>query len=295
MLRSGQMLLANVLVGHLLGPSWRLASPGQGRKASSRDTRLYRRILSWFADVDRPSAPYAIHHMAQLGALRHDISLGCWFGPHTTALVIAELVGLHTPRLAVYVASDSTLFRDRIRDASTPHRRPRYPFEEFDAEVADGVTIQTKRVRRVALPPDALDVRPLRSRPPLTRSAEPTRSRTVRVVPLDRSTLGLGAAWDVLGVPMVEPWDELPSRSSGTQAAASCSDNDAPSEAAGFLPLLILVPLRLGIDAVNPLYYPSLQALLAFPQSRGMMGGRPNSAFYFVASRASTRCTWIHT
>jgi Peptidase family C54 len=46
--------------------------------------------------------------------------------------------------------------------------------------------------------------------------------------------------------------------------------------------LLVLLPLTLGIGRVNPRYLPQLQAVLAFPHSVGIVGGRPGSSLYFV-------------
>ncbi|RUP42759.1 hypothetical protein BC936DRAFT_138119 [Jimgerdemannia flammicorona] len=47
-------------------------------------------------------------------------------------------------------------------------------------------------------------------------------------------------------------------------------------------PVLILVAIRLGIDQLNPIYYPALKAYFEFPWSVGIAGGRPNSSLYFV-------------
>lgn len=42
------------------------------------------------------------------------------------------------------------------------------------------------------------------------------------------------------------------------------------------------MPLRLGIDRVNPLYHAIIKGALRSPLSVGIVGGRPNRAFYFV-------------
>lgn len=47
-------------------------------------------------------------------------------------------------------------------------------------------------------------------------------------------------------------------------------------------PVLILVPLRLGLNGVNPIYYSSLQHYFTLPQCVGIAGGRPSSSYYFV-------------
>lgn len=52
-------------------------------------------------------------------------------------------------------------------------------------------------------------------------------------------------------------------------------------------PLLILFPLRLGIDKINAIYYPSLLQLLALKQSVGIAGGKPSSSYYFFGFQGS--------
>ena len=56
-----------------------------------------------------------------------------------------------------------------------------------------------------------------------------------------------------------------------------------PSEDAAWSPLLLLVPLKLGVGrTINPVYVPQLHAALAMPQSLGMVGGKHNASLYFV-------------
>ncbi|KAK2794969.1 Cysteine protease atg4 [Onygenales sp. PD_12] len=52
-------------------------------------------------------------------------------------------------------------------------------------------------------------------------------------------------------------------------------------------PTLILLGIRLGIDRVTPVYWESLKALLKWPQSVGIAGGRPSSSHYFVGAQGS--------
>ncbi|KAI5948861.1 ATG4 [Candida theae] len=47
-------------------------------------------------------------------------------------------------------------------------------------------------------------------------------------------------------------------------------------------PLLLLFPVRLGIDQVNKYYYRSILQLLASKFSVGIAGGKPSSSFYFI-------------
>jgi len=46
--------------------------------------------------------------------------------------------------------------------------------------------------------------------------------------------------------------------------------------------LIILIPLRLGVEHINPMYIQTLKSFFHFPQTLGILGGKPNLAYYFV-------------
>jgi len=48
------------------------------------------------------------------------------------------------------------------------------------------------------------------------------------------------------------------------------------------VPILILVPLVLGVEKINPRYVPSLRETFTFPQSLGIAGGKPGASTYIV-------------
>jgi cysteine protease ATG4 len=50
----------------------------------------------------------------------------------------------------------------------------------------------------------------------------------------------------------------------------------------GWRSVFILVPLRLGVDKINPIYYNALYECLQMPHTVGIIGGRPKQSFYFV-------------
>lgn len=47
-------------------------------------------------------------------------------------------------------------------------------------------------------------------------------------------------------------------------------------------PLLLIVPVRLGINEINPVYVKGLQSVFKFPQTVGVIGGKPNHALYII-------------
>ncbi|PIN21229.1 Cysteine protease required for autophagy - Apg4p/Aut2p [Handroanthus impetiginosus] len=51
---------------------------------------------------------------------------------------------------------------------------------------------------------------------------------------------------------------------------------------ADWAPLILMVPLVLGLEKVNPRYLPLLIATFTFPQSLGILGGRPGASTYIL-------------
>lgn len=51
---------------------------------------------------------------------------------------------------------------------------------------------------------------------------------------------------------------------------------------ADWVPIILMVPLVLGLEKVNPRYLPLLCATFKFPQSLGILGGRPGASTYIV-------------
>lgn len=47
-------------------------------------------------------------------------------------------------------------------------------------------------------------------------------------------------------------------------------------------PLLLIIPLRLGLSEVNPIYISALKRSFEIPGTVGLVGGRPNQAHYFI-------------
>ncbi|XP_057600093.1 cysteine protease ATG4B isoform X2 [Hippopotamus amphibius kiboko] len=63
----------------------------------------------------------------------------------------------------------------------------------------------------------------------------------------------------------------------GFPAGAEASSRPAP-----WRPLVLLIPLRLGLTDMNAAYAETLKRCFRMPQSLGVIGGKPNSAHYFI-------------
>jgi cysteine protease ATG4 len=46
--------------------------------------------------------------------------------------------------------------------------------------------------------------------------------------------------------------------------------------------VFILIPMRLGIEKINPTYFPTILACLRMSQTVGIIGGKPKQAYWFV-------------
>ncbi|KAK2628888.1 hypothetical protein QTJ16_001991 [Diplocarpon rosae] len=58
--------------------------------------------------------------------------------------------------------------------------------------------------------------------------------------------------------------------------------NIARPDGKEFIPTLILVGTRLGVDKITPVYWEALKSSLQIPQSIGVAGGQPSSSHYFI-------------
>jgi cysteine protease ATG4 len=51
--------------------------------------------------------------------------------------------------------------------------------------------------------------------------------------------------------------------------------------------LLLIIPIRVGINNINPIYIDTLLNLLSLKQSVGFIGGKPGKSFYFIGYRGT--------
>ncbi|KAG6534203.1 hypothetical protein ZIOFF_008088 [Zingiber officinale] len=58
--------------------------------------------------------------------------------------------------------------------------------------------------------------------------------------------------------------------------------HDFNKEQLDWAPILFLVPLVLGLEKINPRYIPLLRKTFTFPQSLGILGGKPGASTYIV-------------
>ena len=175
-----------------------------------------------------------------------DTPPGAWFSPSLIAHVLAFLVQSHRPGDLAAVV---------MRDATVVKS------QVYDACSYDG---SEERVQRELL--FAID----RFRGGSGAGEQVTAPATV-------SAAG-GGVWEL---PRVQVHDGGP--------LAELCDSWRGAESPGalaFRPLLLFVPMRLGVDRVGPQYERQVAALLRMEQTIGIVAGEPSRAYYVVASQA---------
>ena len=77
--------------------------------------------------------------------------------------------------------------------------------------------------------------------------------------------------------------------------ATSCAEGDEDVQSAHWKSLILLVPLRLGTDKLNPIYNECLKAMLSLDYCIGIIGGRPKHSLYFVGYQGKATLSAEHT
>jgi cysteine protease ATG4 len=119
MIRSGQMMLAQALVIHFLGRSWRYDDETQ--IYSTTEDHIHRKIIRWFGDQTSRNSPFSLHKIVELGKASGK-KVGEWYGPGAVAHLLkqavkeAAKVNLDLSTLHVYVAQDCTVYSQDIFD-----------------------------------------------------------------------------------------------------------------------------------------------------------------------------------
>eukprot|EP00794_Sanderia_malayensis_P011206 gene11206-12381_t len=206
----------------------------------------YMLILQSF--LEKKDSLYSIHQIAQMG-VSEGKQIGQWFGPNTIAQVIKKLVMFDEwSNFGVYVAMDNTVVIEDIR------RLCKSPYSSWDCYGA--CTTDEEGANSMGTTPVSL------------KQCSCGKNRNERTWSLTkRSSFGRRT-----------PFDRT--LSNGLSSSPNTDQNSSPSSS--WRPLLLFIPLRLGLCEINSAYYPALKACLTIQQTLGFIGGKPNHAHYFI-------------
>lgn len=76
MIRSGQMMLAQALIVHFLGRSWRY---DESVAFTTAENHIHRKIIRWFGDQNSLNSPFSLHKIVEL-AKSNGKRVGEWYG-----------------------------------------------------------------------------------------------------------------------------------------------------------------------------------------------------------------------
>ncbi|XP_071055196.1 cysteine protease ATG4C [Onthophagus taurus] len=120
MLRSGQMMLAQALICHILGRSWRWNSE---LEPLTRELVIenvnHRKIIKWFGDKKSRNSPFSIHELVRFGESSGK-KAGDWYGPGFVAHLLKQAVksaaqdNYEFDSITVYVAQDCAVYTEDI-------------------------------------------------------------------------------------------------------------------------------------------------------------------------------------
>ncbi|KAH8313707.1 hypothetical protein KR067_010589 [Drosophila pandora] len=136
MLRSGQMLLAQGLICHFMGRTWRYDSESQLH--STYEDNMHKKIVKWFGDSSSKSSPFSIHALVRLGE-NLGKKPGDWYGPASVSYLLKHALehaaqeNADFDNISIYVAKDCTIYLQDIEDQCSvpePAPKPNVPWQQ---------------------------------------------------------------------------------------------------------------------------------------------------------------------
>ncbi|KAG8508275.1 Cysteine protease ATG4B, partial [Galemys pyrenaicus] len=287
MLRCGQMIFAQALVCRHLGRDWRWA-----RRKRQPDS--YLGVLSAF--IDRKDSCYSIHQIAQMG-VGEGKSVGQWYGPNTVAQVLKYVPAAHGPGVLARglhtrgAGLSSSPGLGGLLSAAAA---------EVSSQRLGPATSGPGASRRSWLPASPPPLMPSVATGPAHYASAQLCMRRAHGLCCSARKLAVFDTWSALAVHIAMDntvvMDDIRRlcRSSLASAGAAAGPSDASRHCNGcpagpeadrpapWRPLVLLIPLRLGLTDINEAYVETLKRCFTLPQSLGVIGGKPNSAHYFI-------------
>lgn len=292
MLRSAQMLFAQAVRRHFtpttpkgvvhatLSNNKRLPSWKRNKKVE--DPWEVERIARWFADFpgnvdfnENPDAEYgkgginnhwySLHQMVASG-LGLGVLPGEWYGPTTACHVLRELNEIHCEKR-------EELAKKQLVQPTTYHLDNGATVPKPNSPVCDMFRVHIATEGCIYL--DAITKLMTKCRGQNQADAE---------VPESSHPLSMSNKNEINDPLRARILNDTTSQSSArNNGRSSSAERDITWETS----LLLLLPLRLGIQLIDLSKYGStLAKLMAFPQSVGMLGGTPRHALWFYGADA---------
>ncbi|XP_076045305.1 cysteine protease ATG4D-like [Oratosquilla oratoria] len=317
MLRSGQMMLAHALTRHFLSRDWRLNKMcANGSGCGSLGEKIHRAIVKWFGDLPSTECPLSLHNLVNCGR-KMGKKAGDWYGPASVAYIFKEAIAngsqntLDLRRLCVYVAQDCAVYIQDVLDMCCTNsclcnvgtlssysrtwqsrRQKRENFSQYSMESENNFSMLNDYYSEPSEP----GKEPVSSqiigdiKGGTVNSGSVVNEVMRKEDPSVGGERGPQSQGSVAGRPSVKPRTSGEQKPAGTTSAVSQAKQvNAPgltekvcSECEGWKSVIVLVPVRLGGEGLNPMYEECVRSLMTFDLCIGIIGGRPKHSLYFV-------------
>jgi len=276
MVRTGQMILSRGFVRHFY------QNEDVYKFEQERGDQKYRMILSWFNDIPSQDHSYSIHEIVYSNKLIERKNSKAfidtldnveeWFAPTKICNVLRYLVkSQNFDDLEIYVPLDGVIYKDYIKNLC-----------EINNNNSNVNNVQ-KEEQKEQEQQDQQQDKPLlnRQHDNLCSSSNPS------LVPVE-------VEHEHVNQIPCSPMDPSPLNYHDDSNNNNNNNNNeelsspAPESSSStpivnqWKSLIILIPVRLGVDKINPVYIEKLKQMLKLQQSIGMIGGKPKQSFYFV-------------
>ncbi|KAK8384669.1 hypothetical protein O3P69_014325 [Scylla paramamosain] len=261
MLRSGQMMVAQALIRRFLGPGWR--HDKRGADVDSVEEHIHRKIIRWFGDSPSPHCPLSLHNLVHLG---HKLGkhAGDWYGPASVAYIFKEAIEMGSKYIAdlkhvcVYVAQDCAVYIQDVLDLCFSPCLCK--MGSFYNGISEGKSVARQgaavNLETSSQPVPYMDIVNTQVNAMETTANGTHKTENVRV----SLQYSRGELKSPKGIP-------------GNMLCPGCDNWRA---------VVIMVPVRLGGEALNPIYAPCIYSLFTHDLCIGIIGGRPKHSLYFV-------------
>lgn len=316
MLRTGQMMLAHSLVRHFLTREWRYNK----NALDAPEELIHRSIVQWFGDSPLPQCPLSLHKLVQFGH-RLGKKAGDWYGPASVAYIFKEAVEMGSKcipdlkKICVYVAQDCAVYIQDVLDmcfttclCNTGNltllgkdfdrkERPKMYQEESEPQTMDPIFPETFRTAPNACVQNGKN-KQMNEEPCHVLGGMNQMGKDVRldseIMKDGKSLINFYKENERHGVDHQIPSVDISVRSCNdwkmsvnvNQERQDRLDGSPPilpcSKCDNWRSVLIMVPVRLGGEALNPIYAPCLYSLFTHDLCVGIIGGRPKHSLYFV-------------
>lgn len=305
MLRSGQMMLAHALIRHFLTREWRYDK----HVTDGPEEEIHRSIVRWLGDSPSPDCPLSLHNLVHFG---HKLGkkAGDWYGPASVAYIFKEAVEMGSKyikdlqRICIYVAQDCAVYIQDVLDLCSTSCLCNKGKLTQTAKEAEAWRLRMRQMGKSgrnyldqssqwghveSSGRDSNRVNGQENHMNGTKREGQNEKLSSENLAGDMARVNAGAASlldenHYLSFRDLERVKHLNS-SAGHKDVKKLPEkgtSNACPECDNWRSVLIMVPVRLGGEGLNPIYESCLYALFTHDLCIGIIGGRPKHSLYFV-------------